>query len=662
MTATLTWHPPRTRPPAIGTQWQDWRGFARFLAGRTRRDIVADVAAVEHLIDQWQHANPQALDTLLESARIKLRRRSSRAESDAAHIEALAIVSLIARDALVMKAYRVQLISARAMLGGCVAQMAAGEGKTLCVAIAASVLGLKGRPVHVITSNDYLASRDCLLMQPLFDRCKLSVSFVTGDTPPQDLPTRYRADVVYGTSKQLLADYLRDSILLGGALEPLPRRLWHIQNPGARQPVMRGLCHAIVDEADSVLIDEANTPLIISTPEENTLMVEAVTAARKIADQLEAGDDYALDALFRDIHFTTQGQQKLDSLTRGAGHTDAVAALWQSNERRHDLISQAIIARDVFERDRHYIIDEGKVLIVDENTGRVMHGRSWSNGLHQAIEAREGVDITQPTRTLSRMSFQQFFRAYHHLCGASGTLQGIKFELWRTYGLTTHVVPPRVPSQLRVLPPQHFNAADDKWPALLDTVIRLRDDQHPVLVGTRKLADSERLQAMLTERGIPCAVLNAKHHKEEADIIREAGEPGRVTVATNMAGRGTDILLAPGVADAGGLQVLMMEAHESARVDWQLFGRAGRQGSKGRAHPFVALEDDLFKRHLPFVLQPLLQLARKNESMRARLVPALLWCAQQHAQWHAATGRKQLQRHEEHLKKSLSFSSDRPEP
>jgi preprotein translocase subunit SecA len=540
--------------------------------------------------------------------------------------------------------------AALAMHEGLLVQMAAGEGKTLAVALAGVLHGWRGLPCHVVTANDYLAQRDAQLMGPLYRRCGASVAAVVHGLEPQALQQAYACDVVYATSKQLLADHLFDQISLEGATDAVRRRVRGL-GEGSVAVRSRGLYAAIVDEADSVLIDEANTPLIISAPQPNPLLVSAVLAARDVAEELQAGRDYRVDLKFRDIEFTEEGQTRVEALTQ------RLPPVWHAPERRDDLVKQALSARELYLRDRQYIVQDGKIEILDENTGRVMPGRSWSYGLHQAIEAREGVQITHPSRTMARMSFQEFFRHYHLLGGASGTLQGVRQELWWTYGLLTLAVPTRLPSRLQVPAPRHHADAQAKWAALLAQVQALHRQGHPVLVGTRRLSDSETLQQRLAERGLPCAVLNAKQHAHEAAVVAAAGQPGSITVATNMAGRGTDIHLPAQVAGRGGLHVLMLEPHESVRVDWQLYGRAGRQGQPGHAQAFVALDDDLLKRHLPFWLAPLRALMARSPAWRGALIgPLVVWC-QRRAQARAFLQRRYLQQRERELRKQLSFSS-----
>jgi preprotein translocase subunit SecA len=636
---------------ATGARWSDWRSRAQHLLGVHRRRLHAEAAQADRLREQWRAIDDAALRARLQACRVSLRLGVVEpARLGPVRVQALACVALAAQRVTGQSPYPVQMLAALAMHEGLLVQMAAGEGKTLAVALAGVLHGWRGLPCHVVTANDYLAQRDAELMGPLYRYCGVSVSAVVHGLAPQAMRQAYGCDVVYATSKQLLADHLFDQIALEGATDAVRRRLRSLRADAAGVR-SRGLYAAIVDEADSILIDEANTPLIISAPQPNPLLLSAVHAAREVADELQAERDFRVDIQFRDIDFTDAGRARIEALTH------RLPAVWHAPERRDDLIRQALSARELYLRDRHYIVQDGKIEILDENTGRVMPGRSWSYGLHQAIEAREGVEITHPSRTMARMSFQEFFRHYHRLGGASGTLQAVRGELWWTYGLLTLIVPTRLPSRLTVPPLRHFADASAKWQALIQQVQVLHDQGHPVLVGTRRLSDSERLQARLAERGLDCAVLNAKQLEHEAQIVAEAGRPGRITVATNMAGRGTDIHIAAQVAAQGGLHVLMLEPHESVRVDWQLFGRAGRQGQPGHAQAFVALDDDLLRRHLPFWLVPLRALLARGSAARAHLIGPLVAWSQRRAQARAFQQRRYLQQRERELKKQLSFSS-----
>lgn len=647
----LRWAPPRQKALGQAKTWRDWLRLAKHLSGVEARRLRRMSFAVEALQSEWADWSDTQLDDQVRALRARVRRYGLNPAADPElALHAVTAVSLVAQRTVQRLPYQVQVLAALAMHSGCAVQMAAGEGKTLAVAVAAVLHGWRGLPCHVMTSNDYLAARDVELMRPLFERCGVSVAAVVHETPQEDLPHHYQADVVYGTSKQFLADYLRDAIELDGALDPARRRIHHLSNRAATR--MRGLHAAIVDEADNVMIDEALTPLIISAPQPNPMLTEAVLAAYGLAQSMHEGEDYEVLVEFRDVRFTAKGRDKLEQLT------DQLPPLWHAAERREDLVRQALCARDVYELDRHYIVEDGKVVILDESTGRSMPGRTWSYGLHQAIEVHEGLEITHPSKTMARMSFQEFFTHFHVLAGASGTLQGVRAEMWLTYGLPTLGVPTRRPSQLQVPRPLHFANAEHKWQAVIDMVVALNQREVPVLVGTRRLGDSEALQRELQQRGLLSVVLNAKQLEHEAEIVALAGLPGRITVATNMAGRGTDILIDADVEHMGGLHVLVMEPHGSARVDWQLYGRAGRHGAPGFAQLFVAMDDELLTRHLPWMMRPLLATLKSSSWWRALALRPLIWVAQSLAQRTAAAQRRATREREKHMRKQLSFAGD----
>lgn len=648
------WYPPREARRPQPADWADQRRRLLYWGGRTRRCLDAEVTQVLAQWDGVRALDEASLGQALAQCRHIFRLVGAERRKAAAPVSrarALALIAEAAARCVGMRPYSVQLLAALAMHDGCLVQLAPGEGKTLSAALAAVLYGWSGRPCHVVTANDYLAERDAQQMRPLYARCGLSAAAVTQETPAPALAEDYAADLVYATGKQLLADYLRDQLLLGGITDGLRRRLWQQrQADDTRQPVMRGLWAAIVDEADSVLIDDAVTPLIISAPGHNPMLLEAVRAAHEVVSEMGSEEHYWIDDRFGAIRFTEAGEALLERAT------SQLPPLWHSPERRDDLISQAILARDRFQRDRHYVVQDEQVVIVDENTGRMMPGRSWSFGLHQAVEAQEGLELTHPSRTMARMSFQRFFRGYHRLCGASGTLHGIERELWDTYGRLTMRIPARLPSRLSVAPPRHFQTRQAKQAALIEEAQALHEQGLPVLVGSRRIGDSEAIAEALEARGVECSVLNAKQHAREAEVIARAGEAGWVTVATNMAGRGTDVRLGAGVAERGGLQVLMLEPHESPRVDWQLFGRAGRQGALGRAQPFVSLDDELLRRYLPVYARPLRWLARYLPFGRKPCVRCLLPLAQRRAQRRAWRQRRQLVRREESINRQLTFT------
>jgi preprotein translocase subunit SecA len=572
-------------------------------------------------------------------------------QRQAVRLQSLALVAQLACQLIGQRPSFPQFLAAVMMTEGYLIQLAPGEGKTLAVAMAAVLHAWTGKPLHIVTANDYLAARDAELMTPLFAASGVTVASITSETPSHELSTCYRQGIVYATAKQFLADFLRDDLLLNGARNPVHRRIWHLHNQQAeRQPVMRGLYSVIIDEADGILIDEATTPLIIASPEKDKAnMLNAIRLARDLADALTLNEHYTLYSKGGgSVHFTESGKHKVESL---AG---AFSTYWQVPTRREEIFTLAIMAREVFQLDRHYIIQEGAVVIVDESTGRSMPGRSWSHGIHQSIEARVGVELTPMTKISARMTFQEFFRHYHQLSGASGTLHGLDLELWKTFGLLILRVPPGAPSQLKILPKRCFISRADKLKGFIERIVTLHQRRLPVLVGTRRILDSEEIADLLRHRGLDCTVLNAKEHEYEAQVITVAGEAGRITVATNMAGRGTDIKITDEVEAAGGLQVLMFEAHESPRIDWQLFGRSGRQGAKGSAQPFVSLEEELITKYTPDWFKPVAGLLPdKRTSVKIGLMQ---WLAQKAASDLTRRQRSHLAFVQKQLREQLGFS------
>jgi preprotein translocase subunit SecA len=568
--------------------------------------------------------------------------------------EAVDLVAVIAARVIGLTPTRAQLSAARGMLEKNLVQLAPGEGKTLAIAMAGVILAWRNRPCHVVTANEYLAERDALLMEPLYAFCGLTARSITSKDDARTTGALYQASVVYATANQLLADFLRDDLLIQGADSVASRLLWKFRQrkPTAR-PVMPGLCSAIIDEADSVLIDEATTPLIISHPQEDRSdFLSAIAVANRCMSLMQAGRDYERMAdASQAIRFTLIGLVKIRELAQ------MLNPYWQREGRAHDLFKTLVTAREFFLRDRNYIVRDGEVVIIDDHTGRATPGRSWSNGIHQAVEAKEGLELTQPSKTVARMTFQTFFRHYHFLCGASGTLHGLDVEMWFTYGLKIQRVPSNTRSKLHIRQRRVFRTRAEKFAGLIDLVVALHRQHVPVLVGTRRIEDSEKVADALSLRGLACTTLNAKRHEFESQVIELAGRIDSITVATDMAGRGSDIQIEPHVEAMGGLHVLMYESHESARVDWQLYGRAGRQGAQGVAYPLLALDDELLKRFLPRPLKWIMHTGFERLGLNS-VVTGCLWFAQRSAQRFAMQQRRQLNRVQGELRKRLSFVRD----
>jgi preprotein translocase subunit SecA len=537
------------------------------------------------------------LRSRLHAMREQVRRKGKDWPEQVAH--ALPLVAEAARRSLGLGAYRTQIMGAMAIGRGTLVEMATGEGKTLTIALAAAVAGFSGKPSHVITANDYLAERDAADLAAFYEFCGLTVASIKADMEGPHRREAYRGDVVYCTGKELVADYLRDQILLGPLAESrrramtflLRRRRWrdHL--------VLRGLHTAIVDEADNQLIDEAVTPLIISRKQENDAMREACLAVDRCAASLIPGEHYDVNERFKEVRLNPAGKELVNAWC------ESRAGLLSAPDWVADLVLQSLQARHFFLKDKQYVMVDGQVVIVDEFTGRPMPGRNWRLGLHQAVEAKEGCDISAPSETLARLSFQNFYRYFEHLSGITGTARESWREFWRIYGLPFVQVPYHRPNVRDDLPASYFVGEDDKWAAVLEDIIAHNQAGRPVLVGTRSVEASETLGAMLEKRHLACKILNAVRHDQEAEIILRAGDDGAITIATNMAGRGSDIRISKKVEERGGLHVILTEGHGSGRVDRQLRGRAGRQGGRGSSRLFASFDDELYQRHLNSLLR-----------------------------------------------------------
>jgi len=561
-----------------------------------------------------------------------------------------ALIREASKRVLGMRHFDVQLLGGWALIRGMVAEMETGEGKTLTASLAAATSALAGTPVHVITVNDYLAGRDADLMRPLYEFLGLSVGVVVQGQPPDQRKAAYACDVTFCTNKEAAFDYLRDRLVLGERGTGLQLGLDRIFGDSGRlrQLVLRGLPFAIVDEADSILVDEARTPLILSGRAESQVDADTIRRAMQLAPEFTQGREYLVLTDERRVVLTDAGKERLREETRDSG------GLWRAAITREELLRLALTATHLFHAGEHYLVRDGKLQIIDEYTGRVMPDRLWGEGLHQMMEAKEGLELSEPRSTLARITYQRFFRRYGRLAGMTGTAAEIADELWSVYRLAVARIPTNRPSARRVLPDRVLPTDNAKWQAIAERVGELHRSGVPVLLGTRSVAASERASKHLRDAGIPHAVLNAAQDAEEAALVARAGEPGRVTVATNMAGRGTDIRLAKGVAEKGGLHVVMSERHDSRRIDRQLAGRCGRQGEPGCFEAILSLEDDLldFDRR-----SPLLFLARSGWPALGR---AALGRAQRRAQRLHSRIRRELLRADRNLDDALAFSG-RPE-
>ena len=506
--------------------------------------------------------------------------------------ECFSLIREAASRVLGMRHYDVQLLGSWAMLQGQIAEMRTGEGKTLCATLAVATAAMSGRPVHVMTVNDYLAERDCEEMTPLYRFLGLSVACVLEDQSDDERRALYGADIVYGTNKTFAFDYLRDRQELRKAPGPMRRKLDFLTSaPTAAQLRLRGLHFALIDEADSVLIDEARTPLIISGEVEEAAGFETVLfhQAMEVAGRMEEGAHFTIPKDQKRVEITDAGFDLLDDWSERFGGSFDVPVI------RDFVVTQALSALHFFHRGEAYIVRDDSVQIVDENTGRTMPDRTWSDGLHQMIEIKEGLEPSPPRETLARITYQRFFRRYGRLSGMTGTAQDAAWELWSVYGLPVTKIPTNKTDIRRFAPDRVYRTAEAKWSAIAKRTAELHAEDIPVLIGTRSVAASDAASQRLTAAGIPHQVLSAAQDADEAAIVAQAGQAGAVTVATNMAGRGTDIKLTEAIAAKGGLHVILSERHDSRRVDRQLEGRCGRQGQPGRCEAFLSLEDELMR-------------------------------------------------------------------
>jgi preprotein translocase subunit SecA len=572
---------------------------------------------------------------------------------DALIARAFAIVREVATRRLGMRPFDVQLIGGRVMLDGKVAEMETGEGKTLTATLPACAAALAGIPVHIVTVNDFLVLRDAAWMNPLYTFLGLTVGTITEGMAPDERRRAYACHVTYGTNKQVVFDYLRDRLMLGRGTSPIHSKMESLYADKARVrgPLLRGLCFVIVDEADSILVDEARTPLIISSKADPMHEEQVYAEAMAIARQLTSGLDFSLQPRRHEVELSERGKRRLAELARPYGD------VWMGPRRREELARRALSALHLFHRDKQYLVRGDKIQIVDEYTGRVMADRSWERGLHQMIEAKEGVPITGQQETLARISYQRLFRRYLRVAGMTGTAREVGRELWSVYRLPVVTIPTHRPARRRILQERVFAQSAAKWQAVVASVREIQATGRPVLIGTRSVAASEHLSGLLQAADIAHQVLNARQDQEEAAIVARAGESGRVTVATNMAGRGTDIRLAPEVVELGGLHVIATERHDAGRIDRQLLGRCGRQGDPGTFQVFGALDDELVRDHFTRHTRTLLAaLGRGGKPLPGWLGAWVMASAQQAAERLHGRTRRRLLKADEQMGDLLAFT------
>ena len=609
---------------------------------RRWRALTEQALALEPGIKTLQDA---ALLARFRACCTQMRREGFR---DALVARAFAAIREASWRTLAMRHHDVQLIGGWTLLQGCIAEMQTGEGKTLVATLAACTAATAGVAVHVVTVNDYLASRDAEQNQPLYAFMGLRVGVIKQDMPLPERRAQYACDIVYVSNKELVFDYLKDRIAAGDSTAN-HLRLRELYRP-ERQPftLLRGLHLAIVDEADSVLIDEARTPLIISETHPDELGEDLYKTAIDLAKRMTP-EHYELSPN-KEVWLKPAGLAAIDAWTT------RFAGVWRSEIWRRELSQKALSALLCYHRDRHYIVVENKVQIVDEFTGRVMPDRSWEQGLHQMIEAKEGAEITGQRKTLSRLTYQRFFRRYLLLAGMTGTAAEVAPELRRVYDLDVVRIPTNKPSRRQRWRDACWRGNDARWMAVLERAIELGRAGRAVLIGTRSVEASERLGALLAARGVEHTVLNARQDKEEAEAVARAGQPGRITVATNMAGRGTDIRPDDEVLQSGGLHVILTEFHESARIDRQLLGRSARQGQPGSVEAMVSLEDELFARFTPVLRALCMRLTPEGGQLPGWLLKLLVARVQSKAERYNRNIRIETQKQDKKLQTALGFA------
>ncbi len=652
--------------PFPGIQWGDYPELAETEGARARHHagaaalptlgegFEARVAAVRRQLDAWKRL---PLDGLLAQQAAVQHHLAKDGLTTHAAIRACAFVAHAARHTLGLAAFDGQLLATLAMLDNRLVEMATGEGKSLAAALAAAVGALAGIPVHVLTSNDYLVTRDAARFAPLFRSLRLSVASVVEGQEPEARRAAYDKAIVYVTAKELAFDYLRDRLLVGAGASTLRRRADALADPAQPRPLLRGLCMAIVDEADSILIDEAQMPLVLSRQDDGVAQRAYLWQAHALAGRLGEGQDFVHLRAERRVVLTPAGQSRIRQLAT------RLQPVWKNQQHREETIVTALTARHVFQRDHDYVVRDGKIEIVDAVTGRTAPGRKWSRGLHALVALKEGCQAEPELETLAQITFQRFFRRYIRFGGMSGTLREARGELAGIYGTRIVEVALQRPSQRMQFATRFFVNDDARWQAVVARTRALCGQGRPVLIGCDSVDDSQRLSARLGAAGIEHAVLNANFDAAEAQIIASAGRAGQVTVATHMAGRGTDIHLDAQALTAGGLHVLCCQHNASRRHDRQLAGRAGRQGDPGSSETWISLESprfgaDALSRAIAVACRPFAasEPAQHGEvRLPGWLLNLMLTGAQRRDEARQARRRRALFRREGEFERGMSF-------
>lgn len=559
------------------------------LANGNSNQYVAFIAHVAAKEQKLSTLSELALKEHVEALRTLL---SMHGLTESLLTEVFAVISHVSTIVLGIKPYHTQLIAARIMLDGKLAEMATGEGKTLAAAICAATAAMAGIPVHLITSNDYLVSRDAEASSPLYQALGLSVGTITQPLNSQDRQTAYSCNITYTTAKELVFDYLKDRTTRTHTNTSLHHRVASISN-NPPNTLLRGLCMAIIDEADSIMIDEARVPLILSQNIQNNDEHHYYEEALTLALTLKEEHDFLLEQQSLSVELTELGRQTIKRVTK------TKKGVWQNTLHREEVICQALAAQHLYQRDKQYLVKDEKVHIIDEVTGRTAPGRVWARGLHQLIEIKEDCNPSSELMTVAQITYQRFFPRYLQLGGMSGTLNESRAEIFSIYGLRVTKVPLKKPNQRTTLPTVIYPNQQTLWDAVIHRVKTLSKNGRPILIGTDSVEDSEDLSTRLHQAGFKHEVLNARQDQQEANIIAKAGAKNQITISTNMAGRGTDIKIEEEVMKMGGLHLVSCQHNASRRIDRQLLGRCARQGQPGSAETLISINKPLIQRLFP---------------------------------------------------------------
>ncbi len=645
-------------PQKQQSQLSEWELAIVDYFDQLKRSFFLNIYSQRHIVNMVNRYQSRLIDCdesdlseAIDQVRNKLYRQGLKK-----HLifEAFSVIREAASRVLGYRHYDVQLYGGWLMINGVLAEMETGEGKTLTTTLAACTAALAGIPVHVITANDYLAARDCEIMLPLYDRLNLTSGSIVDGMETEQRMEGYSSDVVHTTNKQIAFDYLRDRIEIQDDTGPLKFQYRQIKQSrsGTKNPLLlRGLCFALVDEADSVLIDEAITPLIITKPIPDNESVETYGDALYVASILFIDQDFIVDKKMKSIELTYEGEEKLGELILN------LPSQWKNKRSRERLVIQALTAVHFYSKDVDYLVKDDKVQIIDKSTGRVMADRSWEQGLHQMIETKEGCAISELREPQARISYQRFFSRYMKLGGTSGTISEVSKELGKVYGLTVVKVSPNRTNQRIMMGERIYRSNQVRDQLLITRTKVLLEQKRAVLIGTCSVEESEHVSELLDKNKISHRVLNAKQDEQEAEIISQAGQPGAITVATNMAGRGTDIALQASVKASGGLHVIALSRNQSRRIDRQLYGRCARQGDPGSAEAILSLQDNaLDDFYSSAMLTVMAKLAPANRAIPKLFSRLILWLPQQRNERRQRAIRQQLMKQDKRLKRTLAFS------